>query len=595
MGTKESLRSPNRRGVIKRSGPRVRPRKIGRLLSSSSQPTPLSSQLDVELSQEQKQQGFEEDDDGFIFKRGSQDVEIESNKKRRVVVRAGESRGGKVKGGTSRTKTKVVKTTRRKSVESADESGKRRGSTKASAKTSTRAPAKTSTKTSTKTALKTIKTTPGKTISKAKSKAKSKAVTGKVRGPKESDNKRPPAEQDAPVTHSLLDVLEYANSADDEDHDDSWFSEDETNGVFSLDTPKKAETKDEKKVVKKKVKRQSTKTTIAGEVAPKKPTGNHDELIADNNAGYDEPFDYEGPRIDTTVIPVPPILEDPILDSTSKIPLKLSVEEDRSITQNSRYTRRSSLSNRGKRLSSVGNGFIAEPHSEVPIEQFYEHFDYNLSDPQKMRQLLIWCCRRIDFGKSKREQKAVDIASKVKGLLTKDLKDGKLNISWWNNTDQEEEGSSSLMDRVKLPIVVKPNEANIRNLVTLKEYRTKLDGLNREESQWTKATSKKPIDFNELYEEVDEGPKDDKLEKLRGDLANMEEMYKDKKVARLRIVGLLEDLKYNVHKLKQSDAAIKLLVESKMKTISSELKKMTEGERDSMELLKLLAGTNEDK
>jgi kinetochore protein Mis13/DSN1 len=59
--------------------------------------------------------------------------------------------------------------------------------------------------------------------------------------------------------------------------------------------------------------------------------------------------------------------------------------------------RRSSLGLRGRRASSlIDMGHSAIPHQQVESSQFYKHIEAEgLSEPRRMKQLLIWCGERI--------------------------------------------------------------------------------------------------------------------------------------------------------------------------------------------------------
>lgn len=59
-------------------------------------------------------------------------------------------------------------------------------------------------------------------------------------------------------------------------------------------------------------------------------------------------------------------------------------------------SRRSSLGMRGRRASSlIDNGHNALPHREVDPAEFYKHIEAEgLSEPRRMKQLLIWCGER---------------------------------------------------------------------------------------------------------------------------------------------------------------------------------------------------------
>lgn len=58
--------------------------------------------------------------------------------------------------------------------------------------------------------------------------------------------------------------------------------------------------------------------------------------------------------------------------------------------------RRSSVGMRGRRASSLMNsGHSAIPHREVDASEFYKHIESEgLTEPRRMKQLLIWCGER---------------------------------------------------------------------------------------------------------------------------------------------------------------------------------------------------------
>ncbi|KAF4571634.1 hypothetical protein EYR36_008976 [Pleurotus pulmonarius] len=64
--------------------------------------------------------------------------------------------------------------------------------------------------------------------------------------------------------------------------------------------------------------------------------------------------------------------------------------------RSSGHRRRSSVGSRGKRISEVfeTTGIISQPHNSVSESSFYKHIDLDLSEPQRVSQLLIWCSAR---------------------------------------------------------------------------------------------------------------------------------------------------------------------------------------------------------
>lgn len=188
--------------------------------------------------------------------------------------------------------------------------------------------------------------------------------------------------------------------------------------------------------------------------------------------------------------------------------------------------RRSSLGNRGKRVSSIGNGFTAVPHDKVPTNEFYKHLDSDLPDPHRMRQLLTWVAKRVfeeDKNKHfKRKNKlpteeitALNIAKVIKEEIVKDLSDGKINISWWNRSDDQDEEDTSINGENKLEKTLVPNEKNVKNAQVLEELKEKLKALKRDSTNWEKHIDKKidipiisqnlesvPSNSDEIYQKI---------------------------------------------------------------------------------------------
>ncbi|KAH7884268.1 Mis12-Mtw1 protein family-domain-containing protein [Phlebopus sp. FC_14] len=65
-------------------------------------------------------------------------------------------------------------------------------------------------------------------------------------------------------------------------------------------------------------------------------------------------------------------------------------------TRTPQHSRRSSLSMRGKRISTSfeNTGVITQPHASVNDSSFYKHIDYDLPESQRLRQLLVWSAAR---------------------------------------------------------------------------------------------------------------------------------------------------------------------------------------------------------
>uniref|UniRef100_A0A060T554 ARAD1C03146p n=1 Tax=Blastobotrys adeninivorans TaxID=409370 RepID=A0A060T554_BLAAD len=152
--------------------------------------------------------------------------------------------------------------------------------------------------------------------------------------------------------------------------------------------------------------------------------------------------------------------------------------------------RRSSLGNRGKRLSSIGNGFVADPHGDVDPRYFYKHLDAEAPEPHRMKQVLLWCGRRAmdDTNEMLRKMRerarkqtedeitALNIAKVIQEEIIRDLVEGKITTSWWNKPDDYSERVSEQR--------LKPNIRNITNAENLKAFETKLQDLEKEQATW---------------------------------------------------------------------------------------------------------------
>ena len=78
------------------------------------------------------------------------------------------------------------------------------------------------------------------------------------------------------------------------------------------------------------------------------------------------------------------------------------IRRNQDLRQQATGRRRSSLSLRGNRTSSIGNGFEALPHPDVAHEDFHKHIKADFPEPVRMKQLLAWCARRaLDEQKAK--------------------------------------------------------------------------------------------------------------------------------------------------------------------------------------------------
>ena len=69
------------------------------------------------------------------------------------------------------------------------------------------------------------------------------------------------------------------------------------------------------------------------------------------------------------------------------------IRRNKEMRKGNNESRRSSLSMRGRRASSLidSGTSSALPHDQVETEDFYKHIESTLLEPRRMRQLLMWC------------------------------------------------------------------------------------------------------------------------------------------------------------------------------------------------------------
>lgn len=149
--------------------------------------------------------------------------------------------------------------------------------------------------------------------------------------------------------------------------------------------------------------------------------------------------------------------------------------------------RRSSLGNRGKRASSIGNGFVAVPHSAVSPKEFYKHLDADMPEPHRMKQLLLWSLKRVmetqeetyrqikmNPAISAEDSTAISVARVIQEEIVRDVSEGRISTSWWNRPVD-----SDLTETVK-----KPNVQNVTNQRNFEAFEKRYNELLKEQEQW---------------------------------------------------------------------------------------------------------------
>ena len=112
----------------------------------------------------------------------------------------------------------------------------------------------------------------------------------------------------------------------------------------------------------------------------------------------------------------------------------------------------------------------AVPHADVGSKDFYKHIDQTLLEPQRMKQLLIWCSSRTmpekhrNSGKDISGELAMDSARQIQEELLKDFASKPEMSSWF---DREDTAPTAL--------VKKPNPRNDLHAAKLKELEAEID------------------------------------------------------------------------------------------------------------------------
>ncbi|KAG0351006.1 hypothetical protein BGZ54_003478 [Gamsiella multidivaricata] len=152
-------------------------------------------------------------------------------------------------------------------------------------------------------------------------------------------------------------------------------------------------------------------------------------------------------------------------------------------------SRRSSFNLRGKRASSIGNGFVAVPHPSVDPKYFFRHIAAEEPPPVRMRQLMAWCARKsIDSQKSS-SQTALQVAKQIEEEALAMLTAGKFSVSWYTRPTDTEPIRA---------VPKKPHKRNMENLSKSRQYQAQIDKLRKEDEGWTRIISS----FNTFHASV---------------------------------------------------------------------------------------------
>ncbi|OAA68660.1 mis12-mtw1 family protein [Niveomyces insectorum RCEF 264] len=169
--------------------------------------------------------------------------------------------------------------------------------------------------------------------------------------------------------------------------------------------------------------------------------------------------------------------------------------------------RRSSVGMRGRRASSlIENGHSALPHREVDAAEFYKHIEADgLTEPRRMRQLLMWCGERALSEKpphGSSNASAVLGARAIQDQLLKDFANRPEFSDWFGRDELPEDATKRAKEPQKpeRPVVLKPNPRNIEHEEKIVELEARVKRLKEEKKRWM-ALAKPAPDLPPLYAE----------------------------------------------------------------------------------------------
>lgn len=261
------------------------------------------------------------------------------------------------------------------------------------------------------------------------------------------------------------------------------------------------------------------------------------------------------------------------------IPLKDTVED----TSNSNIKlRRSSLTARGRRLSSVGNGFVATPHDDIPNNELHKHIDMSLPDSHKLKQLLVWLGKRLikqGWGDEFENEQDDDVKIKAKMIcqiileeFVNDLIQGRVDVDWW--------GSTKTVRVANEPIIVHKNKENVENEDKLAFYENEAKKLEREEKIWQELKVKNMSTEHDLI-----------LKEIQSAQPSVvtDERFKPEENKKLQDLveisgGRVNKLERLVHRLQVSNELIQRIMNQKNELVAQQIKKQSR--IDALDLLR---------
>ncbi|KAK1754636.1 Mis12-Mtw1 protein family-domain-containing protein [Echria macrotheca] len=253
--------------------------------------------------------------------------------------------------------------------------------------------------------------------------------------------------------------------------------------------------------------------------------------------------------------------------------------------------RRSSLGMRGRRASSlIDNGHSALPHREVDPAEFYKHIESEgLSEPRRMKQLLIWCGERALSEKPPHGSHGSSAILGARAIQDQLLKDFGLRSEFSDWFSREEEPER--------PVVLKPNPRNIEHNAKIAELEARIEKLKEEKRAW-QALAKPIPQIEPLYPDddprraglPDQSLLDPEEAKMLASLTDPEWAFSSfKRQTRSRLQNLQADLELkvdqladNVHKLDRRVATAAQEAERVLAVSAARLRRREEREKGAV-------------
>ncbi|KAK3988661.1 putative kinetochore protein mis13 [Cladorrhinum sp. PSN332] len=156
--------------------------------------------------------------------------------------------------------------------------------------------------------------------------------------------------------------------------------------------------------------------------------------------------------------------------------------------------RRSSLGLRGRRASSlIDNGQTALPHNTVDPSEFWKYISAEgLSEPRRMKQLLIWCGERAlsakprgnSTGGGKGGNSAVLGARAIQDQILKDFGSVSEFSDWFPREDDQQ-----VSEKAAKPVKLEPNPINVQNDEKIAALEARIARLKSLKQSWASLLS----------------------------------------------------------------------------------------------------------